>query len=107
MQAISKGLEKVVQELSMSENDGVVSENFRKALKEFLCYAEGEVRSLAHLYSGVGRNVDSLILYFGEDPARCPFEQALEENRKQLEFERKKAEKEALEKQKMSNSEKT
>ncbi|KAJ8527058.1 hypothetical protein K7X08_029535 [Anisodus acutangulus] len=121
MQAISKGLEKVVQELSMSENDGVVSENFRKALKEFLCYAEGEVRSLAQLYSGVGRNVDSLILYFGEDPARCPFEQvistlnnfrrmfnqALEENRKQLEFERKKAEKEALEKQKMSNSEKT
>ncbi|CAN4113198.1 unnamed protein product [Withania somnifera] len=120
MQAISKGLEKVVQELSMSENDGVVSENFRKALKEFLCYAEGEVRSLAHLYSGVGRNVDSLILYFGEDPARCPFEQvittllnfrrmfnhALEENRKQLEFERKKAEKEALEKQKMSDSKK-
>lgn len=30
MQAISKGLEKVVQELSMSENDGAVSENFRK-----------------------------------------------------------------------------
>lgn len=29
MQAISKGLEKVVQELSMSENDGPVSENFR------------------------------------------------------------------------------
>lgn len=22
-----------------------------------------------------GRNVDTLILYFGEDPARCPFEQ--------------------------------
>ncbi|XP_009803611.1 formin-like protein 18 [Nicotiana sylvestris] len=121
MQAISKGLEKVVQELSMSENDGIVSENFRKALKEFLCHAEGEVRSLAQLYSGVGRNVDSLILYFGEDPARCPFEQvistllnfrrmfnqALEENRKQIEFERKKAEKEALENQKTSHSEKT
>lgn len=30
MQAITKGLEKVVQELSMSENDGPVSENFRK-----------------------------------------------------------------------------
>ncbi|GMP35731.1 hypothetical protein CsSME_00008069 [Camellia sinensis var. sinensis] len=28
MQAISKGLEKVVQELSMSENDGPVSEEF-------------------------------------------------------------------------------
>ncbi|KAF7801028.1 alpha-glucan water dikinase, chloroplastic-like [Senna tora] len=43
-------------------------------LKEFLCSAEAEVRSLASLYSGVGRNVDSLILCFGEDPARCPFE---------------------------------
>lgn len=30
MQAISKGLEKVVQELSTAENDGPVSENFRK-----------------------------------------------------------------------------
>lgn len=28
MQAISKGLEKVVQELAASENDGPVSENF-------------------------------------------------------------------------------
>lgn len=35
------------------------------------------------------------------------FNQALEENRKQVEFERKKAEKEAVEKQKMSHSEKT
>ncbi|KAL3535096.1 hypothetical protein ACH5RR_003557 [Cinchona calisaya] len=109
MQAISKGLEKVIQELSMSENDGPVSEHFCKALKEFLSFAEGEVRSLASLYSGVGRNVDSLILYFGEDPSRCPFEQVIstilnfvrmfnqahEENCKQLEFERKKAEKEA------------
>jgi hypothetical protein len=30
MQAISKGLEKVIQELSTSENDGPVSEKFRK-----------------------------------------------------------------------------
>lgn len=83
MQAISKGLEKVVQELSMSENDGPVSVNFRMvcrrnfdmALKEFLCSAEGEVRSLASLYSGVGKNVDALILYFGEDPTRCPYGQ--------------------------------
>ncbi|XP_019170578.1 PREDICTED: formin-like protein 18 [Ipomoea nil] len=119
MQAISKGLEKVIQELSMSESDGQVSENFCKALKEFLCYAEGEVRSLALLYSGVGRNVDALILYFGEDPARCPFEQVIttllnfvkmfnqahEENCKHLEFEKKKAEKEAAaEKLKTSDS---
>ncbi|KAL2481157.1 Formin-like protein [Abeliophyllum distichum] len=121
MQAVSKGLEKIVQELSMSENDGSVSENFHKALKEFLCFAEGEVRSLASLYSGVGRNMDALILYFGEDPSRCPFEQVVstlfnfvrmfkkahEENCKQLELEKKKAEKEAAtEKQKINASEK-
>ncbi|KAK5825167.1 formin-like protein 18 [Gossypium arboreum] len=104
MQAISKGLEKVLQELSSSENDGPVSEKFRENLKEFLSFAEAEVRSLASLYSTVGRNVDALILYFGEDPARCPFEQvtstllnfvrlfnkAHEENCKQLENEMKK-----------------
>ncbi|CAK9146645.1 unnamed protein product [Ilex paraguariensis] len=75
MQAISKGLERVVQELSASENDGPVSEKFCKTLKEFLRFAEAEVRSLAALYSGVGRNADALAFYFGEDPARCPFEQ--------------------------------
>ncbi|KAK9947203.1 hypothetical protein M0R45_012635 [Rubus argutus] len=109
MQAISKGLEKVVQELTASENDGAVSEAFCKTLKEFLGHAEAEVRSLASLYSNVGRNADALALYFGEDPARCPFEQVVstllnfvrmfvrahEENCKQLEFERKKALKEA------------
>ncbi|XP_024979424.1 formin-like protein 13 isoform X4 [Cynara cardunculus var. scolymus] len=109
MQAISKGLEKVVQELSLSENDGPVSENFRKALKDFLRSAEGEARSLASLYTIVGKNVDALILYFGEDPARCPYEQVVstllkfvrmfnqanEENAKLLEAEKKKAEKEA------------
>ncbi|XP_065622897.1 formin-like protein 17 isoform X2 [Quercus suber] len=75
MQAISKGLEKVVQELSTSEIDGPVSENFRKTSKDFLLSAEAEVRTLASLYSGVGRNVDAMIIYFGEDPSRCPFEQ--------------------------------
>ncbi|KAJ4707783.1 Formin-like protein [Melia azedarach] len=109
MQAISKGLEKVVQELSASENDGLVSQNFCKILKEFLGFAEGEVRSLASLYSSVGRNADALAQYFGEDPARCPFEQVVstlqnfvrmfirahDENCKQLEFEKKKAAKEA------------
>ncbi|XP_021837284.2 formin-like protein 18 isoform X2 [Spinacia oleracea] len=66
MQAVNKGLEKVVQELSMSENDGPISDAFRKNLKEFLCFAEAE-----------GRNIDALIVYFGEDPARCPFEQVV------------------------------
>ncbi|XP_020570926.1 formin-like protein 3 isoform X2 [Phalaenopsis equestris] len=52
MQAVSKGLEKVEFELSASENDGEISVGFRK-----------------------GRSADSLAQYFGEDPARCPFEQ--------------------------------
>lgn len=109
MQAISKGLEKVVQELTASENDGLVSEIFCQTLKEFLSFAESEVRSLASLYSSVGRSADALALYFGEDPARVPFEQvvstllnfvrtfirAQEENYKQLEFEKKKAQKDA------------
>lgn len=40
MQAISKGLEKVVQELSTSEIDGPVSKNFRKVFKllVFFCH---------------------------------------------------------------------
>ncbi|MED6216970.1 hypothetical protein PIB30_013185 [Stylosanthes scabra] len=109
MQAISKGLEKVVQELSASENDGPVSEDFCQILKGFLANGEAEVRSLAQLYANVGRNADALALYFGEDPARVPFEQVVstllnfvrmfvkahEENCKQMEFDKKKAEKEA------------
>lgn len=109
MQAIIKGLEKVKQELTASENDGPVSEIFHKTLKEFVGVAETEVASVTNLYSVVGRNADALALYFGEDPARCPFEQvtatllnfvrlfrkAHEENCKQVELEKKKAEKEA------------
>lgn len=109
MQAIIKGLEKVRQELVASESDGPVSEVFRKTLKEFIAIAETEVTSVTNLYSTVGRNADALALYFGEDPARCPFEQvtvtllnfvrlfrkAHEENCKQAELEKKKAEKEA------------
>ncbi|KHG14883.1 Formin-like protein 20 [Gossypium arboreum] len=147
MQAIIKGLEKLKQELVASENDGPVSEVFRKkrlprcspnwpclkrlwrfcclmqrlktqTLKEFISVAETEVVSLTNLYSMVGRNADALALYFGEDPARCPFEQvtatllnfvrlfrkAHEENVKQAELDKKKAEKEAeMEKAKEAN----
>ncbi|TKY73114.1 Formin protein 13 [Spatholobus suberectus] len=106
MQAISKGLEKVEHERSTSENDGHISETFCKKLKEYLCSAKAEVSSLSSLYSVVGRNVDALIFYFGEDPSRCPFEQVVttllnftrmfnkahEENCKQLELEMKKTE---------------
>ncbi|KAK4486296.1 hypothetical protein RD792_008967 [Penstemon davidsonii] len=118
MQAVSKGLEKVEQELTASENDGAVSLGFRKVLKSFLDTAEAEVRSLITLYSEVGRNADSLSQYFGEDPARCPFEQvtqtlavftkmfnkAHEENEQQADAEKKKLEKEALKEQAVANS---
>ncbi|KAH6779419.1 actin binding protein [Perilla frutescens var. hirtella] len=74
MQAINKGIEKLVHETTASENDGAVLENFCTILKNFLGSVEAEVRSLASLYSGVGKNVDTLAQYFGEDPARCPFD---------------------------------
>uniref|UniRef100_A0A1J3D5Z8 Formin-like protein n=1 Tax=Noccaea caerulescens TaxID=107243 RepID=A0A1J3D5Z8_NOCCA len=109
MQAINKGLGNVKEELSSSEEDGSISSNFNEIVKEFLHYAEAEVRSLASFFSEVGRNVDSLIRYFGEDPAKYHFEKVVstlldfvrlfnrahEENRKQVEAEAKKnAEKE-------------
>ncbi|KAK8962166.1 Formin-like protein 6 [Platanthera guangdongensis] len=117
MQAISKGLEKVEEELISSENDGPVSEIFCKTLKEFLVDAEAELRALTSLYSTVGRSADALALYFGEDPAHCPFEQVVstlldfvkafvgahEENCKQLELEKKKQQKIA-ENEKKQNS---
>ncbi|XP_039045217.1 formin-like protein 17 [Hibiscus syriacus] len=77
MQAISKGLEKVIQELAASEKDGPVSATFCKTVKEFLSFAEGEVKSLTALHTYVGKNADALAHYFGEDPARCPFEQVM------------------------------
>lgn len=104
MQAITKGLEKVKQELVASESDGPISETFHKILEGFVTLAEMEVESVTVLYSVAGRNADALALYFGEDPARCPFEQvtgtlfhftrsflkAHEENCKQLEMEMRK-----------------
>ncbi|BAT99760.1 hypothetical protein VIGAN_10127200 [Vigna angularis var. angularis] len=118
MQAVSKGLEKVEQELAASENDGAISTGFRKVLKNFLDIAEADVRSLISLYSEVGRSADSLSQYFGEDPARCPFEQVTqilvvfvkmfnksrEENERQADAEKKKLEKEALKEKAANNS---
>lgn len=118
MQAVSKGLEKVELELTAAQNDGPVSAGFQKVLKSFLDSAEAEVRSLISLYSDVGRNADSLSQYFGEDPARCPFEQvtqilfvftkmfnkARDENAQQADAEKKKLEKEALKEQAAANA---
>ncbi|KAG4135949.1 hypothetical protein ERO13_D08G248366v2 [Gossypium hirsutum] len=117
MQAVSKGLEKVEQELTASDNDGDISLGFQKVLKNFLDTAEAEVRSLISLYSEVGRSADSLSQYFGEDPARCPFEQVTqilvvfvkmfkksrEENEKLADAEKKKLEKEAVKERAAAN----
>lgn len=52
MQAIMKGLEKVKQELAGSENDGPVSETFRKVLlMSILClYFINSTDEVYHLY---------------------------------------------------------
>ncbi|KAG2630217.1 formin-like protein 12 isoform X7 [Panicum virgatum] len=117
-QAVVKGLEKVELELTASESDGPVSDVFRKTLKEFIDYSSADVRSLSAFYSEVGKSADALALYFGEDPAKFPFEQvattlltfvglfrkAHDENLKQIEAEKKKAQKEA---EKEANQDKT
>ncbi|GJN22509.1 hypothetical protein PR202_gb10078 [Eleusine coracana subsp. coracana] len=86
MQAITKGLEKVEQELATSEKDHPETEIFYR-----------------------GKSADSLAHYFGEDPVRCPFEQVVStllnfvktferahtENMKQMEQEKKRAQAEA------------
>nr|GMD30866.1 putative formin-like protein 15B [Ipomoea batatas] len=109
MQNITKGFDKVKKELVASESDGPVSETFLKTLKEYIGNAEAEVASLTNLYTVAGKNADALALYFGEDPAKCPFEQVAttllnftrlfqkchEENLKQAELAKKKAQKEA------------
>ncbi|XP_042032543.1 formin-like protein 20 isoform X2 [Salvia splendens] len=101
MTSISKGLEKVKQELDASEHDGPISEVFHRTLKEFIGSAESEVTN--------GKNAEAVAMYFGEDPNRIPLEQvtetlsnfvklfqtACEENSKQAEADRKKAQKEA------------
>ncbi|WOL01698.1 hypothetical protein Cni_G10415 [Canna indica] len=108
MQAIVKGLEKVELEMQASENDGPVSEVFQKTLKDFTGIAGTEVQSLTSFYTAAGKKADALALYFGEDPARCPFElvvsnllnfvscfrRAHQENCKQAELEKKKTERE-------------
>ncbi|XP_057791936.1 formin-like protein 20 [Salvia miltiorrhiza] len=109
MTSISKGLEKVKQELDASEHDGPVSEVFHRTLKEFVGAAESEVTSVMNTYSVAGKNAEAVAMYFGEDPNRTPLEQvtatlsnfvklfqtACEENIKQAEADKKKAQKEA------------
>ncbi|KAG6390013.1 hypothetical protein SASPL_151491 [Salvia splendens] len=109
MTSISKGLEKVKLELDASEHDGPISEVFHRTLKEFIGSAESEVTNVMNTYAVAGKNAEAVAMYFGEDPKRIPLEQvtetlsnfvklfqtACEENNKQAEADRKKAQKEA------------
>ncbi|GKB84006.1 formin-like protein 6 [Tanacetum coccineum] len=109
MHTFATGMKSVITEKKSCKKDGHVSKRFRKSLKRFLASAEGEVNSLMSLYNGMDKTVDSLICYFGEDPKRCSYEQAIqtllafvrsfnqahEDNCKQIELEKKKAQKEA------------
>ncbi|CAA0401322.1 unnamed protein product [Arabidopsis thaliana] len=105
IQAITKGLEKLKQELTASETDGPVSQVFRKLLKDFISSAETQVATVSTLYSSARINADALAHYFGEDPNHYPFEKvsatllsfirlfkkAHQENVKQEDLEKKKA----------------
>ncbi|KAL7586807.1 hypothetical protein Lser_V15G37978 [Lactuca serriola] len=109
MQLITKGFERVIQEKKLCKNDGHGSKKFRKSLKTFLASAEPDMKSMASLFSQVGKRLDGLIIYFGEDPMKCPYEkvvetlfkfvrmfnQARDENCKQIEAEKKAAQKAA------------
>lgn len=55
---------------------------FTCCLDKFLCFGllyndQNLVGNFASKCNSQGRNADSLSQYFGEDPARCPFEQGL------------------------------
>ncbi|KAF5807257.1 putative formin, FH2 domain-containing protein [Helianthus annuus] len=76
MLAVSCGLKTAKQELDASANDGPVSTGFHLTLNKFISHAEVEVASVTNFFTVVGKSADGLALYFGEDPARCPFEQA-------------------------------
>ncbi|KAE8674400.1 hypothetical protein F3Y22_tig00111758pilonHSYRG00343 [Hibiscus syriacus] len=94
MQAVSKGLEEVVQELSSSENDGPVSQNFREGrnVDALIIYSEIQLNvPLNKIYFQLALIITSTLLNF----VRL-FNKAHDENCKQLEQEMKKAENEKL-----------
>ncbi|CAI9270097.1 unnamed protein product [Lactuca saligna] len=67
--------EMLIQLKSSAEEMQAIIKGLEKTSNQFISIVELEVGSVTNLYSVVGRNVDALALYFGEDPARCPFEQ--------------------------------
>ncbi|CAH1432744.1 unnamed protein product [Lactuca virosa] len=78
MYAMTKGLDKIVQEKKLCKRDAHVSTRYRKSLKKFLAFAELEVKTLCSLYSWVGKSVDNLIIYFEEDPTKCLYEKVVQ-----------------------------
>ncbi|CAI9284847.1 unnamed protein product [Lactuca saligna] len=66
--AIINSFQKVKQEFSSSVSDGSVSAKFRKALRPFLDSADAKLPSLISLFDEVYLDIESLVIYFGEDP---------------------------------------
>ncbi|KAJ4788174.1 Formin-like protein [Rhynchospora pubera] len=113
-ESISKGLKRAEGELKASKEDGPVSEIFRKTLEEFVTKSQADVEEMKARYTAVEQSAKDLSVYFGEDPAKCPFEQVMatilnfvrlfrkahDENLKYAEMEKKKAQKDAEEKSK-------
>eukprot|EP00899_Mesostigma_viride_P003760 jgi/Mesvir1/13385/Mv15054-RA.1 len=77
MREITKGLEAVEAELSLSERDGDISKRFAQELSLFLKSAEKTVRELTSKYAEVVHCSDNVAKYFGEDPAVVSFEQVM------------------------------
>ncbi|KAJ3699040.1 hypothetical protein LUZ61_002745 [Rhynchospora tenuis] len=116
MKEISDGLEIVKNELSSTESEGSSSGLFHKTLEEFVNLATAEYRSLKALSTVVGRNADAMVAYFGEDPTKCPFETVIStllhfvkmfekahlDNLANYEMEKKKAEKETADKERIN-----
>ncbi|XP_052627677.1 formin-like protein 3 [Lactuca sativa] len=74
---IIHSFEKVKLEFNASVSDGSVSANFRKALRTFLYSADAEVPSLISLFDEVDQCIESLIIYFGEDPNHYSWTQVI------------------------------
>nr|KAJ0205036.1 hypothetical protein LSAT_V11C500248300 [Lactuca sativa] len=75
--AIINSFQKVKQEFSSSVSDGSVSAKFRKALRPFLDSADAKLPSLISLFDEVYLDIESLVIYFGEDPDYYSWRQGL------------------------------
>ncbi|GER53105.1 B-zip transcription factor [Striga asiatica] len=60
---------------TLAEEMEAINKSVENTTKEFIDAAQADMSALTDLYSTAIRKADELPRYFGEDPARCPFEQ--------------------------------